>query len=260
MRGAELDEIIAALKRSAVPTLVVEGRDDYVAFGEFEVENVSWGFTVLPVNGEGNVQKIIEKVEEINHPALAFLLDRDCSLFTGISYGLLREDTFFTDGYSIENDLIRDGNIIQLVKVTDKAWFTKELSSFANFCSCAAFGHVENRVGFPLSTHPNQLFRAPGKMQPQYELFIEDISNILPEAYRQVAEDPLRLTRGKSLLALLARHFVVRRKGAKFSRASILELGDAARGPLMLKIEHDILAFFRHVGTYTGPVDMNTAG
>lgn len=247
-KEVNLEELISALKHSSAPTLIVEGRDDYVAFGEFEIENVTWGLTILPVYGQGNVEKIIERAAEIRHPALAFLLDRDCTVFAGPPDHLIRPDTFFTDGYAIENDLIRDGDIPRLLHPNERIGFQTELAALARFLACAASRHVAQHPTHALSTHPHQLFGKTTGLLPEYRTFVEAEEANLHPTYRQTLQEPLRYVRGKNLLGLLARHLGYSQRRSKYSSANLLEIGGSLRGPHITVIESNVLSYFRELG------------
>jgi len=245
---SELDEIINTLKRSNSPTLIVEGSDDYVAFNEFEINNVAWGFTILPVKGVDNVRKIIDRADEIAHPALAFLVDRDCSVFPHVAPPYNRADTFYTDGYSIENDLLRDGNVEKLLKPSERPLFSKELAMLLSFFTCAAACHLSAAPGYALSTKPDRIFDRSGHYQPEFDEWVKAQQPGLAPEFNATAYDPLKFIQGKSLLSLFTRHLSHSTRSSKFSGANLLEIGAVERGPFMTRIENDVLTYFRSIG------------
>lgn len=254
--GVELNEVIEALKRSNAPTLIVEGRDDYIAFNEFEIENIKWGLTILPVKGRNNVETIIERIGEINHPALAFLLDRDCTIFSSPQNHLIKTEIFFTDGYAIENDLIRDGNIMRFLKPKERDPFQTELYALARFFACAAASHIAGYARYPLSTHPRELFGSGNTLLPSFCTFVTSEEPNLDASYKVTMNEPLRYIKGKSLVALFTRHLSHSNRHSKFSGANLLEIGSAARGPFMTQIENNVVEFFKNKGIAPAGIDI----
>lgn len=244
----DLEELIAALKRSSAPTLIVEGRDDYVAFNEFEIENISWGFTILPVSGVGNVEKIIDRINEIGHPSLAFLIDRDCAIFGTTPPKFVRDDTFLTDGYAIENDLLRDGDPTRLMSRSELAAFQKELVKFAKFFVCAAACHLEGQPDYSLSSSPHCVLDASSEYLPEYEVWVTEREAALAPEFQEATKSPMRFIKGKTLVSLFTRQLSRRGRRSSYSAANLLEIGAVARGGYMRRIEGDVLQHFRNIG------------
>jgi hypothetical protein len=65
-RSISLEEWIALLERSVLPTIIIEGRDDVIVYREFEKKlNVD----VLPVGGRNTILEIFK--EKAINPKLA---------------------------------------------------------------------------------------------------------------------------------------------------------------------------------------------
>lgn len=250
---SELDIIINTLKRGNSPTLIVEGKDDYIAFKDFEIENVSWGLTVLPVKGVQNVRKIIESVDDIKHPALAFLIDSDCAVFDHVSYPYARDDTFYTDGYSIENDLIRDGNVIKLLKKDEEPIFNSQLFELSKYFMCAACCHIEGKPGNPMSANAHMLFSPENSLHDKYASWILKEECGLDDGYKAPLSEPFKYIHGKSLLSLFTKHLSKSGRSSSFSAANILEIGGIARGECMKRIEGLVLSYFQSIGVAPTP-------
>lgn len=240
-----LTEIIGVLARSSSPTLIVEGTDDYVAFRQFEIENINHDFTVLPVHGKENVLELISRRGEINNEAIVFLVDNDCWLFTGPPATFIRPDIILTEGYSIENDLLRDGNVTRLLKAQEKTDFDRDIDAVGRFFYIAAWKHCENVSFLPLSLHPENILGAPGVLRLDVETQVSRVEGLLPPEFSAASADPFRFLRGKTLLALLVRYLSDSARVSKFSRHNLMELGAAARGANQQRIERHILEFMR---------------
>ena len=98
-----VDELVATLHRSELPTVVVEGKDDMQIYRWVEARIGNRNADVLPVGGRENPLSVYERRTEYAHLPVAFVADRDMWLFSGIPPGY--RDIIWTEGYSIENDL-----------------------------------------------------------------------------------------------------------------------------------------------------------
>lgn len=102
--GMSADELIAYLRQTQLPTLLVEGSGDEGLFRRMERAISNGTIDVLPVGGKGRLHAIYERRLELAHARIAFLRDKDEFIAIGIPPG--HEDYIFTSGYSIENDVL----------------------------------------------------------------------------------------------------------------------------------------------------------
>ena len=104
-------ELVAALERSSLVTIFVEGRDDMSIYGG--LENMLCGkVSIMQTQGRNTLLATYELVKErglLNR--CIFIADSDTYLFTGIPQKY--EDIIFTTGYSIENDVVADCRMIK---------------------------------------------------------------------------------------------------------------------------------------------------
>lgn len=98
-----VDELVSALRRSKLPTVVVEGKDDMQIFRWMEDVLEVHEADVLGVGGRPSLLAVYDRRSEFAHLPVAFIADRDKELFTQLPEGY--EDIIWTQGYSIENDL-----------------------------------------------------------------------------------------------------------------------------------------------------------
>ena len=98
-----VDELVETLRRSRLPTVVVEGENDMQIYRWVEARIGNRNADVLPVGGRENLLSVYERRTEYAHLPVAFVADRDLWLFSGIPPGY--RDIIWTEGYSIENDL-----------------------------------------------------------------------------------------------------------------------------------------------------------
>lgn len=108
-----VDEIVASLKNTSLPTVLVEGRDDMTTYRWIENRLGIQNANVLPCGGRDKLFAVYNRQTEFRHLKCAFLADRDMWLFdtTCSQYGSI----VFTKGYSIENDILDDSHVADLL-------------------------------------------------------------------------------------------------------------------------------------------------
>lgn len=112
--------LIAKIKHSANPIILVEGRDDIVIYRKIEKYLGLRNIQFFPCEGRENLLKIFERRNELQNVRVLFVADQDMYIFSGIP--LQYQNIIFTSGYSIENDLYTDGK-----NQIDKLLFSNEL-------------------------------------------------------------------------------------------------------------------------------------
>jgi hypothetical protein len=134
----DVEEIIAPLKKTSLPTVIVEGSDDVIVYRRFEIGLAHLGISIFPVGGRKKVLDIFLRKSEI--PAdvkLVFVVDQDTWVNTGVPAQYQSSQMVLTTGYSIENDVFMDGNLVSLLKGQEIAKFFSELESFVEWNSLA---------------------------------------------------------------------------------------------------------------------------
>src|SRR4051794_1832260 len=96
------DEIVAALKRSNLPTIICEGDNDVVVFREIEYLLKSRRVDFVPSGGRPALLEIFRRRHEFPLLPVMFVADKDMWIFDSIPTEYC--DIVFTNGYSIEND------------------------------------------------------------------------------------------------------------------------------------------------------------
>ena len=112
-----VDELVATLRRSRLPTIVVEGRDDMRIYRWIEPRVSNVDTSVLPVGGRNKLLSIYERRNEYSQLPVAFLADRDMWLFSGIPEQY--NHIIWTLGYSIENDIYSGSELENLLDVEE---------------------------------------------------------------------------------------------------------------------------------------------
>jgi hypothetical protein len=215
------DEIVATLKKSSLPTVLVEGDEDLIVYRWIEARIGVAQANILPCGGRSTLLKVFERRAEIPKLKMAFVADRDMWLFTATPPQF--NGMIWTDGYSIENDLYEPSNLESLLEPNEATdhrnlllvvirWFAFEVEEFR----AGRDAQVRRRVAELIQSGPSTLcplFCARrGFREPDPSTINEIVSN-----YR------LRL-RGKTLLQILSYFLNRPERVAKFSYAAQLEI------------------------------------
>lgn len=234
-----VDEAIATLQHSSDPTLIAEGTDDIVFLRRLEDRFEEEGLSIFPLGGRDSVLKLFDRRSEITSARVLFLADQDQWVYTGCPAGYVDDDLLFTDGYSIENDLFRDGQMERLLTKAEDDQFRRDLQRFLEWYALALTRHLANSE-VPLSVHPAALLDDPAR-------FAADMQLLAGESYPQAELEALqaaypRQLRGKSLIALLMRQLSKKGRVVKHSAKSLLEHGSVAEGVFYKRIADWIAA------------------
>ena len=149
-----VDELVATLKRSALPTILVEGDDDMMIYRWVEERTGIYTASVLPCGGRTALLAVYERRTEFSHLKTAFVADRDMWLFTAIPPEY--SDVVWTEGYSIENDLYAGSNLEDFL---DRDEASEHKQVLRGLIEWFAFEVEEFRRGNEAQTdiHPNEI-------------------------------------------------------------------------------------------------------
>ena len=106
-------ELVATLRRSTLPTVLVEGQVDMRIFRWVEEHLGSQTANVLPAGGREKLLCIYKERHEFADLPVAFVADRDMWLFSGTPSDY--DEVIWTEGYSIENDLYAGAELENLL-------------------------------------------------------------------------------------------------------------------------------------------------
>ncbi|MFK3689820.1 hypothetical protein ACI2J4_06005 [Agrobacterium tumefaciens] len=225
-----LEEISYTLRHSALPTIIIEGKDDTIVFRPLEERFGAERISIFPVGGR---TKLLALFEELGtNPQFLFIADRDQWCVDPIPEKYMSSRMLFTDGYSIENDAMRDGDMLALLRYSERAKFEQELDIFLNWYALA-FNRVLQGNDEAIRTHcatiideveqRNSLMQLkPGEQYPE-------------ELKEKLAAEYLRLVRGKSLIHLLVRQISYPGRVPRHHHAALLEQVAVKPGPLLAK-------------------------
>lgn len=238
-----VNEVIALLKKTSLPTLIVEGSDDMIVYRRFEDSLAHIGVSVLPVGGRTKVLEVFERRAEIpTSVRTMFIADQDTWVNSGIPSAFSDPSLLFTCGYSIENDIYRDGELWNLLQTHERRSFENEVESFVEWYALAVTRHL---IGIPqaISLHPDHVLNPIHRPA----LLALHPAESYPTAFKQeIMQDYGRLLRGKSLLSLLLKHTNAKGRGVRHSDSGLFEMVAVRPGVLLTelrqKIEHHLSA------------------
>jgi hypothetical protein len=232
-----VEELIATLKKTSLPTIVVEGADDIIVYRRFEKRLEHLNVSVLSAGGRDNVLRIFARRTEIPTTVkLAFIVDLDTWIHAGVPTAYKHAHLVLTSGYSIENDAFVDGDFTNLLTDAELARFLTELAEFVEWYSLALTRHlVDSSVA--ISDHPEYVLN---KMErPKLMKLLP--GERFPESFRrQIRAHYKLLLRGKSLMALFARHVNYQGRNPRHSVKALLEIVAVKPGPLLDRLSAEV--------------------
>ncbi|MEF8750054.1 MAG: DUF4435 domain-containing protein [Candidatus Accumulibacter propinquus] len=191
-----VNEIISTLRRSSLPTVVVEGSDDIVVHRRLEDRLAHLGVSVFPVGGRDKVISAFDRRGELPAGAkVVFVADQDTWVYSSVPPAYAHPNIVFTAGYSIENDVFVDGNLDAILAAQDERAFRQDLATFVDWYALALTRHLADCRN-PIALHPEQV------LDPAQ---LPDLMSLRPgEAFPTTLRDQVhgeyaRLLRGKSL-------------------------------------------------------------
>lgn len=216
------DEIVETLKRSSIPTVLVEGKDDIHVYRKL-IESLNDPVLSIIACGDRDVLfKVYEEVNELNNKKLVFIADKDSYIYIGIpdKYG----DVIFTDGYCMEND-IYDGCVIK-----EKLMSNKEIEDYNHLIYLVsewyAFEVEKLKVGLEAktSTHINLVIPDGSNVLCPEFLKSIDYTPVETELIDEIRNEYSKKLRGKQIFQCLARILTAKGRFAKYNQNILIDL------------------------------------
>ncbi len=222
------EELFEVLKRTSLPTVLVEGPNDIIFYRKMEEDLKDIGVDVLPAGNKTSVLEIQRRVRahKLKIPC-AFVVDKDLWVHTGIPEDEQLKEIITTDGYSIENDLFNDGDLISILDENERKAFFTELKKFCGWYAIAVYKHL-NGQSSEFRTHP-------GKVLDDEEFYKSSIvlnpgEDFPTDFFDEIFLEFGRILRGKSLLAILTRQLSRQGRSVKFSKLQLLVIAASRKG------------------------------
>ena len=218
-----VDEIVEILKRSSLPTVIVEGIDDKKIYRwiedriKIDIHNAD----VLQCGGRNTLLKVYDRSSEFSHLKTAFLADRDMWLFTAIPEQY--SGIIWTEGYSVENDLYADSTLENLLDKKEKTEHSLVLQSLIEWFAFEVEEYRDERKA-ETSVHPDRIVPR-GQTQLSQE-FIKKRGFVTPDrqTVEEIKSDYQLKLRGHTIFELLARYLSATKRNPKHSIKGLYEI------------------------------------
>lgn len=236
-----VDEIAATIKRSNLFNVVVEGRDDVVAFRVLERRLHREGHQDVALISAGGRSKLLSIFRELaDDPSLsrcAFICDKDEWVFCGVPDEFNCEEVIKTDGYSIENDLLRDYPPEEFMDQPEQARYRDDIDYFMKWFTIEMCKVLAGTPGKP-STYTGVILNSDrtdlaGEIAGKPELTAR---------YAEIKSDPARLIRGKSLMEIVMRQLSRKGRAPRHNHLIYIEHSANAAGQNFMNIFAAVLA------------------
>lgn len=222
-RHPTVDELVSTLRRSKLPTVVVEGRDDMQIFRWIEDLIEVPEIDILAAGMRSNVLAVYDRRSEFTHLPVAFIADRDKELFTQLPTNY--EGIIWTEGYSIENDLYAGAEpsleslmdpheVDEHEKVLDTVveWFAFEVEEFLSGRVPEFRCHCNEVVPQGQTEMGDEFCQRRGFRPPNVTI------------YQQIKGAYQLQLRGKQLFQVLVRFLRASHRSAKYSYHGLYEI------------------------------------
>ena len=219
-RHPTVDELVETLRRSGLPTVVVEDKNDMRIYRWVEARVGIQNADVLSAGGRNNLLSLYDRRTEYAHLPVAFVADRDLWLFSGIPpdyHGII-----WTQGYSIENDLYLGANLENLLDPHEAKEHQQVLDSIIEWFAFEVEEYLAGRDA-EVAWHCNQV--VPSGQTKRDPVFCTRRGFRFPNAklIQQIKDAYQLQLRGKLLFQMLVRFLSAPNRRAKHSVDSLHE-------------------------------------
>ncbi|MBD1876112.1 DUF4435 domain-containing protein [Nodosilinea sp. FACHB-131] len=240
-----VDEIVSTLKRSFIPTVLVEGTDDLFIY-RYLKSKLGSTLALQPCGGRPNLFSIHDRCSELAGKNIIFIADKDAYRFDGIPEE--RRDIIFTSGYCIENDVYHGSNIEGFIDEEDKLdhellrevigkWFAFEVNKYKQETSMCSKPTLRVAVHINVVSPPGLNTICPN--------FSKKIEYSEPDevALDYVFREYNLNVRGKQLFQMLSRFLSKSGRFSSFSEKNLIEIAlkqndNYLIDELLLQIQH----------------------
>lgn len=230
------DEIVATIIRSRVINIVIEGRDDVVAYRFLEeilAGSEDRQLSIFPTGGRHKLLEVYRRLKLENALQYCiFICDKDMWVFSGIPAEFIDDRIVTTDGYSIENDLVSDAPFEALMSPDEKVAFNSEMQHFCQWFAVQAAdimdgGHavISTFPGLVLDKNPRDDFSATISARENVRIL-----------HTTITSNAVKFVRGKSLVQVAMRQLARSGRTPKHHHLAYLEMSAARRGVAFSRI------------------------
>lgn len=217
--GLDPETIIAVLKHSSLPTILVEGTGDVEIYRWLEILIGVGKIDILQCGGRKDLFDIFSRRSEFVNTPVVFLADLDSFLYSSVE--LKYRDIIFTTGYSIENDILANTDIKYLFDVKEIADYDIALERMMEIYSQKILLRLTN-PSEDLNVHAmsyydfeNSRFITPNPFSNYHRDH---------DWYSYIVQDPNLTIRGKNLVSIYSSILSKKSRRSKYSRENIIEM------------------------------------
>ena len=215
-----VDELVETIKRSSLPTILVEGTDDVMIYRWMQGQLGFAQGDFLFCGGRNALLELFQRRLEFAGKKVVFVADRDMWLYSAVPAEYA--GVIFTEGYSIENDVYSHSDIERLLEVNEAAEHRLLVEAIGQWF---AFEVEEYRAGRPfiVDTGVGDIVR-PGTTD-MHPTFVAKRGYHPPSTatHQEVMSDYPRNIRGKQLFQMLLRFVSASGRPATHSKAALIE-------------------------------------
>lgn len=207
------NEIIGVLQRSKKINLIVEGVDESSIFRK--VEDIVGDVELIICEGCGTLKRVYSRKDEYPKAKVIFLADRDIRLFDPTAR--FEADIIWTDGYSIENDIVCGSRVFELLDFEERGKYRIAFQKLIKWFDSEVEKYLRHQ-DFKIDLHPNRILDGEEYL-PDYK----HLESILKLNHIDEATGISKM-RGKNLVQLLLKYLTAPNRMAKYSRLAIIEI------------------------------------
>ena len=216
-----VEELVAVLRRSNLPTVLVEGQEDIRIYRWVEARLGNRAANILPTGGRDKLLSVYQRRQEFSNLPVAFVADKDMWLFSGIPSDYA--EVIWTEGYSIENDLYTDAELENLLDPEETQEHQQILEAIVEWFAFEVEEHLAGRP-YEVKTHCNQVVPL-GQTQMDEDFRISRGFRPPEEKNHQKIRREYQLQlRGKQLFQILERFLNAPDRGTRYNVASLQEI------------------------------------
>lgn len=223
-----IEEAIATLSRSSLPSVLAEGLDDHIVLRRIEERCSDIGFSIFPVGGRDKAIKIWEGLPEERRKQTLVVVDKDMWLFEGTPAQYRVEQFVESVGFSIENDLRADWDWEILMLEEERKKFKEELRKVCRWFSDRVARKLYGQE-ISIADHPNKIL--------EEESWPDDDPMDVEKNY-------VTRLRGKTLINLALRQLGCSGRMPRHTARSLMEMAATFHGQHMNRYEQKMRDFF----------------
>lgn len=221
-------DAISLLSRSNLPTVITEGSDDYRIMRRIEQKLSDLSVDFLPVGGKLTVLEVWKNIPPARKGNVVALVDLDTWMFIGIPNEYQADDLYHTFGFSIENDVFIDAELLRLCDPDEIVDFKAEIDVISHWFA-AQILKVRAGEAPDFKTHATTVLASNPMDTPLCE---EGLA-----LRRAIRNNYPQILRGKTLLQLLMRQLNRAGRHISFSYKQVYEIGATSKGDLFDELE-----------------------